>query len=96
MNIDQLIKKIELSFESLLGLSIHGLLGIIVGLIIFSLLLFLIIFFNIIKLSAVEPGECKGDAGSCERPKEWTEYNCPDEKCGSDSSKPFYTCMKCE
>jgi len=42
MNIDQLIKKIELSFESLLGLSIHGLLGIIVGLIIFSLLLFLI------------------------------------------------------
>jgi len=32
MNIDQLIKKIELSFESLLGLSIHGLLGIIVGL----------------------------------------------------------------
>ena len=42
MNIDQLIKKIELSFESLSGLSIHGLLGIIVGLIIFSLLLFLI------------------------------------------------------
>lgn len=42
MNIDQLIKKIELSFESLLGLSIHGLLGIIVGLTIFSLLLFLI------------------------------------------------------
>ena len=42
MNIDQLIEKIEMSFESLLGLSIHGLLGIIVGLIIFSLLLFLI------------------------------------------------------
>ena len=42
MNIVQLIEKIEMSFESLLGLSIHGLLGIIVGLIIFSLLLFLI------------------------------------------------------
>jgi len=42
MNIDQLIEKIEMSFESLLGLSIHGLLGITVGLIIFSLLLFLI------------------------------------------------------
>ena len=42
MNTDQLIKKIEMNFESLTGLSIHGLLGIIIGLIIFYLFLFLI------------------------------------------------------
>ena len=42
MNIVQLIEKIEMGFESLSGLSIHGLLGIIVGLSTFSLLLFLI------------------------------------------------------
>ena len=42
MNIDLLIENIEMNFETLTGFSFHGLVGIIVGLIIFSLLLFLI------------------------------------------------------
>ena len=42
MNIDLLIKNIEMNFETLTGFSFHGLVGIIVGLIVFSLLLFLI------------------------------------------------------
>ena len=42
MKIDLLIENIEMNFETLTGFSIHGLIGIIVGLIIFSLLLLLI------------------------------------------------------
>ena len=42
MKIDLLIENIEMNFESSTGLSLHGLIGIIIGLIIFSLLLFLI------------------------------------------------------
>ena len=42
MKIDLLIENIEMNFETLTGFSFHGLVGIIVGLIVFSLLLFLI------------------------------------------------------
>jgi len=42
MKIDLLIENIEMNFETLTGFSFHGLVGIIAGLIIFSLLLFLI------------------------------------------------------
>ena len=42
MKIDLLIENIEMNFETLTGFSFHGLVGIIVALIIFSLLLFLI------------------------------------------------------
>ena len=42
MKIDLLIENIETNFETLTGFSFHGLVGIIVGLIVFSLLLFLI------------------------------------------------------
>ena len=42
MNIDVLVENIEMNFETLTGFSFHGVVGIIVGLIIFSLLLFLI------------------------------------------------------
>ena len=42
MKIDLLIENIEMNFETLTEFSFHGLIGIIVGLIIFSLLLFLI------------------------------------------------------
>ena len=41
MKIDLLIENIEMNFETLTGFSFHGLVGIIVGLIVFSLLLFL-------------------------------------------------------
>ena len=42
MKIDLLIENIEMNFETLTGFSFHGLVGIIVGLLVFSLLLFLI------------------------------------------------------
>tara|TARA_B100000029_G_C17355145_1_gene880422 strand:+ start:467 stop:826 length:360 start_codon:yes stop_codon:yes gene_type:complete len=42
MKIDLLIENIEMNFETLTGFSFHGLVGIVVGLIIFSLFLFLI------------------------------------------------------
>ena len=42
MKVDLLIENIEMNFETFTGFSFHGLVGIIVGLIIFSLLLFLI------------------------------------------------------
>ena len=42
MKVDLLIENIEMNFETLTGFSFHGLVGMIVGLIIFSLLLFLI------------------------------------------------------
>ena len=42
MNIDLLVENIEMNFENLTGFSFHGVVGIIVGLIIFSLLLVLI------------------------------------------------------
>ena len=42
MKIDLLIENIEMNLETLTGFSFHGLVGIIVALIIFSLLLFLI------------------------------------------------------
>ena len=42
MKIDLLIENIEMNFETLTGFSFHGLVGIIAGLLVFSLLLFLI------------------------------------------------------
>tara|TARA_B100000029_G_scaffold304331_1_gene297208 strand:+ start:42 stop:401 length:360 start_codon:yes stop_codon:yes gene_type:complete len=42
MRTDLLIENIEMNFETFTGFSFHGLIGIIVGLIVFSLLLFLI------------------------------------------------------
>ena len=42
MKIDLLIENIEMNLETLIGFSFHGLVGIIVGLMVFSLLLFLI------------------------------------------------------
>ncbi len=42
MKIDQLIERMKLGFEALTGLSFEGLLGIIIGLLIFSLLIFLV------------------------------------------------------
>ena len=42
MKVDLLIENIEMNFETLTGFSFQGLVGIIVGLLVFSLLLFLI------------------------------------------------------
>ena len=42
MKIDLLIENIEMNLETLTGFSFHGLVGIIAGLLVFSLLLFLI------------------------------------------------------
>jgi len=42
MKADLLIENIEMNFETLTGLSLYGLVGIIIGLLIFSLFLFLV------------------------------------------------------